>query len=300
MRAHAPALKTTILYIAKFWSISFFWARAGDLGWAPGLGPGLGLASSTICSTGRRARAINFDHRNLFSVVLFLCSKRSDGVFFVLFWCSKTPNVFVCLCFLFVRFLCSKRSGCCAFLVLETIRLCFCFVLFWAPKTKRVCMFVLFVCAFLVLAVVLFLCSKRSDCVFVLCFSCAPKTKRVCMLVRFFLFFSCSRNDPAVVLFLCSKRSDCVFCLCFSGAPRAKRVCVFMLFLCSMISKHLGSGFFLCWKRSDCVCVCFLVFFWHFFCSVCLRAGPISSLVSCSKLQACAGKRIRGSTPLRW
>ena len=230
MRAHAPELKTTILYIAKFWSISFFWARAGDLGWAPGLGPGLGLASSTILSTGRRARATNFDHRNLFSIVLFLCSKRSDGVFFCAFLVLQNPNVFVCLCFLFVRFLCSKRSGCCAFLVLETIRLCFFLVLFWAPKTKRVCMFVLFVCAFLVLAVVLFLCWKRCDCVFVLCFFLCSKNQACLYACAFFLFFSCSRNDLAVVLFLCSKRSDCVFCLCFSGAPKTKRVCMFVLF----------------------------------------------------------------------
>ena len=146
MRAHAPALKTTILYIAKFWSISFFWARAGDLGWAPGLGPGLGLASSTILSTGRRARAINFDHRNLFSVVLFLCSKRSDCVFLCIF-VLQNPNVFVCFCLF------------CAFLVLETIRL----LCFSCARNDPI---VFFSCAFLVL--------QKPNVFVCLCFFCAP------------------------------------------------------------------------------------------------------------------------------
>ena len=152
-----------------------FWARAGDLGWAPGLGlglgwlgPGLGLASSTIFSTGRRARAINFDHRDLFSVVLFVCSKRSDCAFLVL----QKPNMFVCLCVF-----------CCAFLVLEAIRP-FCFscarndpIVFFslcfscAPKAKCVCVFF---CAFLVL-----------ETIGLLCFSGAPKSERVCMFVLF-------------------------------------------------------------------------------------------------------------------
>ena len=123
--------------------------------------------------------------RNDPAVVLFLCSKRSDSVFFLCFSGLQKPNVFVCLCLLFVLFLCSllcfscarndpivflfcaflvlqkpsvfvclcvffvlflfsKRSGCCAFLVLETIRLCFLFVLFWCSKNQTC----LYVCAF--------------------------------------------------------------------------------------------------------------------------------------------------------
>ena len=156
-------------------------SRAGaglglGLGW---LGPGLGLASSTNFSTGGRARAINFDHKAFFCLLLLLCSKRSGCALFLCF--SGAPKTQRCLyvCAFFVLslccFLCSRRCDCAPFL---------CFSGSGAPKTKRVCM--------AVLVFVLSLCSKRSG--------------------RFaFLLLETIRLRSCFVPFWCSQNQTCLY-----------------------------------------------------------------------------------------
>ena len=154
------------------------------LGW---LGPGLGLASSTNFSTGGRARAINFDHKAFFCLVLLLCSKRSDCALFLCF--SGAPKTQRCLyvCAFFCAFLV-------LFLVLETMRLCSFFVLFW------------------------FWCSKNQTCLYGCACFCAFL---VLEAIRPFCFSS-ARDDPIALLFcafLVLPKPNLFVWLCFFCAP---------------------------------------------------------------------------------
>ena len=176
-------------------------------------------------------------------------------MFFCAFFCAPKPKRVCMFLPFFVLFLCSKRSGYCAFLVLETIRLCFFLVLFWCSRIQT-CLYVcVFFCAFLVLETIRLLC------------------------------FSCARNDPIVFFscaFLVLQKPNVFVCLCF--------------FLCSMISKHLGSGFFWCWKRSDCVSFLALILLGLFE----GRANPHLFAGKLLKATSLRWQRTHGSTPLRW